>query len=680
MNTPEEIKKLILQAKSFTPVKLTAQPGSNINVQLGYGSVRAIALTPINGNAIAFQTDQGNWYVIGESSGVEANQSDSRRQISYRVVRPKTVEKYPVKTIFAIETDSTIEFYLGGDRNSKKLINRPLSRFYGWLINLGKDRFYVYSGYPSYNEGNLIIDDKSILTVDFYEPITGVIEFFSYYLGGRLNTIRKISSNKNRNILEKDEIRNIQTIVSDPRIVLLNSDLYGWEYYNTEIFFNDEYERDITLTSFNNKVETNLTLTSSNDVTIEEITGIDSTATGILGDDNVWRTGFFYDELETTTGNIVTDKTSTYTVEGESTIIYTPDGYINQNYRATLSFTEGYELLTRAIDSRQYYALKDATHTPNEELNEVTLHYGNTSILLNTNDFGCFDMPLLYEFLFIDDTFTFTFNVLGTKQSTTQDFDPEILTGEYIANTTVLLNTGEYSECLLKGEITEYIFSYSTMSILGQPVEVPTYTVTCSITTFQTNVITSFNGRLIINNGSFYNFIFRKKRNFSIQATVNIPTALFNVFDTSLPSAYFQGVLMPYAYGWVSTTVTAYTKTTLPFLFFDSGFAELLLSTYYTNNTGRTINDPNENYLDKYFLEYFKSFQFNLENVNIVKNKIYCVVKTEKNKAWIEQWDIKENGDVKYNKVFQVGYVPLKKPNEDNNEELTVFAHSYYPI
>ena len=50
MNTPEEIKKLILQARSFTPVKLTAQPGVNINVQLGYGSVRATALTSVNGN------------------------------------------------------------------------------------------------------------------------------------------------------------------------------------------------------------------------------------------------------------------------------------------------------------------------------------------------------------------------------------------------------------------------------------------------------------------------------------------------------------------------------------------------------------------------------------------------------------------------------------------------------
>lgn len=52
MNTPEEIKKLILQARSFTPVNLTAQLGSTINVQLGYGSVKATALTPVSGNAI----------------------------------------------------------------------------------------------------------------------------------------------------------------------------------------------------------------------------------------------------------------------------------------------------------------------------------------------------------------------------------------------------------------------------------------------------------------------------------------------------------------------------------------------------------------------------------------------------------------------------------------------------
>jgi hypothetical protein len=41
-NTPEEIKKLIIQARSFTPVKLNdISAGNSINVSLGYGSVRA---------------------------------------------------------------------------------------------------------------------------------------------------------------------------------------------------------------------------------------------------------------------------------------------------------------------------------------------------------------------------------------------------------------------------------------------------------------------------------------------------------------------------------------------------------------------------------------------------------------------------------------------------------------
>lgn len=85
--------------------------------------------------------------------------------------------------------------------------------------------------------------------------------------------------------------------------------------------------------------------------------------------------------------------------------------------------------------------------------------------------------------------------------------------------------------------------------------------------------------------------------------------------------------------------------------------------------------------IKKYILNPFiKDFPFELINIynpNIFKNdsiesnNIYIVVKTINDIAYIENWNILENGNVLFNKVFQTPYIPL------NNNSIP-FSNSYY--
>jgi hypothetical protein len=81
--TQQLLAELFTKAVNFKTVTVkNVSQGSTINVSLGYGSVRAQALQDISGDCIVFQTDQGNWYLIGNSV---ANQNRSNRtQIVYR--------------------------------------------------------------------------------------------------------------------------------------------------------------------------------------------------------------------------------------------------------------------------------------------------------------------------------------------------------------------------------------------------------------------------------------------------------------------------------------------------------------------------------------------------------------------------------------------------------------------
>jgi hypothetical protein len=161
--TQQLLSDLFKKATNFQPVKIgKVNQGSTIAVNLGYGSVRAQALQNLSeGDAIAFQTDQGNWYLIGNEQA--AQNTTQTQQVIYRVVKPKNEAVSPIITLIGVEglgnsgllpgTGNHTEFWLTGGRYRKKRIdnlndtsNRYDSRYStntGFITNLGNGKYYV---------------------------------------------------------------------------------------------------------------------------------------------------------------------------------------------------------------------------------------------------------------------------------------------------------------------------------------------------------------------------------------------------------------------------------------------------------------------------------------------------------------------------------------------------------
>lgn len=66
----------------------------------------------------------------------------------------------------------------------------------------------------------------------------------------------------------------------------------------------------------------------------------------------------------------------------------------------------------------------------------------------------------------------------------------------------------------------------------------------------------------------------------------------------------------------------------------------------------------------------------NLQTDNIVGNKIYSVIGIDKRKAFIMQWDISKNGDIKFDKVFATNYFQPKGIQDSFSQ---ILGHSYHP-
>lgn len=683
----EELIKIILASSDyFVGVARGLKADGTVNVAHPQGySVSAIAATPMTSSRTVTAFRVGSqWYAFGKINTV-VNES----VLLFRKSKPRGEKIYPVKTIFGIRNRSTftyLGYYLGGDRNSKLLNNQiPNNVFLSSLqiTNYGKNRFNIYGinfyGFltdPSPGDFFVIVDDKEIKIAN-NNPNTTILS--GTYSGNKLllsygqNT--QTASLPLQGIIKNNVTNYVYSRSALRPVIVHNPDNpenypYGWTYFNDPQGFSDEYDYDLEIGSYFEETPTTLTMSSSHLIIRLSVLNA-SPVQAIKGNDLIWRTGFFLSDNPDNPINrsIITKKESTYIISGESTVIYTVDGYINQEYKASMTFKEGYKQRYLTQTNSFYWALDDVYLVPREIKNTITLHYGNKEIILNSNDFFCTRLNYyFYEKPEVDATFDFLFHNIGGKQSSGVDLNLSIFeNNNYIANVYYYdEETEKDTYFLIKGELL------GATPTTGDP---DIYFISCNIT-FVKEELTSFADHLILDNGSLYNFLFRK--------SFGSELSRININNRNYQSAYLQGLFLIYSEGWYTPSTEGATKTNMSFLFLDQNFATLLLSTYYTN--GHRANRANSNftgYLNDFFSTnskgVFDVISKGMQHTNIIKNKIYCVVKTEKNKAWIEQWDIKDNGDVKYNKVFQVDYVPLKKPNEENNEQLIVFAHSYHP-
>ena len=352
--------------------------------------------------------------------------------------------------------------------------------------------------------------------------------------------------------------------------------------------------------------------------------------------------------------NIPTSTVIRETVEGKSVAIFTADGEIVQDYKAYIENDLGYEILFN--EEYQYKHLKTRYKEPKilEERNSLTLRYGKVDapieILLNTNDFGIIrvDNTNKVSVSTINvDTESFTITVSDTNTRFIKNLTGALFNPASFRNQDYLFSCDINSKsALIKGTITNAIYDTNSFVL----------TLTCQISSIALDTPTSFYKSLILNNGSFYNYYFRKY--------IPIPKLPYNTWNDTKP--YYSYASFSGGKGWVDFGLFM-NKSVVPILPLNPSYFSLWTS---------TDNGDFEFYIN-WFLPFSNYYPEIHKTDNIVKNKIYSVVKVESRKAWVEQWDIKENGDVKYSKVFQVDYVPIKKANVD--ETLTIYGHSYYP-
>lgn len=161
--TQQLLSELFKKARNFQTVRVSnITQGNTININLGYGSVRVQALTNLSeGDAVVFQTDQGNWYVIGSGNNITSGVTNTR-QIIYRAVsRPKRKLVYPVKTLRLTGFNDNIGFAYVFDVLGDEPARRMKGGFKEYrlfdleysIVNLGEGDEYIvdiqHGNYPT---------------------------------------------------------------------------------------------------------------------------------------------------------------------------------------------------------------------------------------------------------------------------------------------------------------------------------------------------------------------------------------------------------------------------------------------------------------------------------------------------------------------------------------------------
>jgi hypothetical protein len=348
-------------------------------------------------------------------------------------------------------------------------------------------------------------------------------------------------------------------------------------------------------------------------------------------------------------------------VSGTNTIFNGAKGEIIQEFDGELEENYGYAEYT-ASESQPYPGERilgkyKSYYIKRETTNNIKLLYNDIEITLNNGDFGLLDLdssnivvsPITKE------TTNFTITYTNTALRLIKNINYIDFTGEVFNGTFVMAWETDNKPCLIRGTCESNYDSNNKILLLE-----------CEVTSIKTNTPSSFEKTFMMDNGSYYAYCFRK--------SINVYDYLF--FNKNTDNTEISGVLFPDAFTFNFENMTEIlSKEILNFIPLSPILENMLLLS--TRNA--EFNTFESRQVIGVNLSNHTRF---LYNDSLVKNKIYSVVKVEKNKAWVEQWDILDNGDVKYKKVFEVDYVPLKKAITRFGvieEQLDIYAHNYYP-
>lgn len=351
---------------------------------------------------------------------------------------------------------------------------------------------------------------------------------------------------------------------------------------------------------------------------------------------------------------------SRYSIEGTAIVFNTSDGEIIQEYQAQVNHNYNRNIQYDGSNNVTGWTPSNSITQPKDISNVLKFKRNQSEITLNTSDFGIVNADnsnVVVSTINTNSTsFTITINYTGNRyiknlnitevltldNVVRQEFDASSFTGTYLFSHQI--NSVEH---LIRGTIVSSIYNPTNGN----------FQITCSISSI-VETPTSFTNFFILNNGSFYNYYFRKN--------IPIKKLPYNLSNDSLPWYMYD-----YANGGLIDFDLFLNKSLLPIIPLNPTFLSLHKASYLLDSAF---------YLNTY-LQGIRGFQdtysLNSKTDNIVGDKIYSVIKTESNTAWIEQWNIESNGNVLYNSVFTTEYTPLLTPG--TNEELTVYASSYYP-
>jgi hypothetical protein len=635
--TQHTLADLFKKATNFKPVKIRKiSQGSSINVNLGYGSIRVQALQDLeSGDAITFQTDQGNWYLIGTET--EQTRGTSQRQIISRVVRPNTnIVRGSVLFLYKLEGEYKVN---NNNQRVANLVNADSFFDNGYIENLGKNKFiaaldYSFGRYMIGFRNKAYLGDIDPKLDSYYYPDIGFENGYLFNYKGNLKWESQFSElDKLLDVSFPDEEKLYSLNITDvpPYILDANIPLNYTLIESEPLLQNYAGSGTLTVNSFYHLVGFNEEPIHNEGTELQNIS-IDETYLSfeLIEVDNISTFSFALEkELGESVTNIVFHKTSRYTYSSDLTFSRVDEILSWNNYSIFIEeIDSNINLSVSKIDlpteEFENFFILLSTYIINRNYN-IYLKNNNSNLELDTSDSlviqSIAELVITQETSSIEFTGKYTGFMDTTISNVIKNLDgEEIFVAQKIEETPNI-----FSYWLVKGIING--FTYEDVIQEGQ--EVSFVIDVSSINKLKYISFASINGTLITNNGSFFTYLLlpgyvSKQNNFD--------------FVESRASIAFQ------------------TQEDFNFSsFLIAGFNYYQVINAYFFGNSNIFNQPINSLL---------------KSDNIVKNKIYRT-KIIDNITYVEIWNISSEGKIIYNKLIEE---KIKVPEGAN-----ILAASYYP-
>jgi hypothetical protein len=662
----------------------------NVYHPKGY-SISAIAANPISsGEVIVFKVND-IWYAFGEQRTVV--KQDILIQRKSRAI----VDNYYVTVLYSIKNDTINNLYIGGDRNKQLLNILELENTVtkGFITNLGSKKYSCDAIIFGNNINNIFHKSRSFKTL-----LNNTTEVFNAkrltFVGNGIWVGQPISSRGENNDVEEDDpiinrvnIPGTTNIVPDPESIINGNEFYGlYTYYvngsglneaetnNSTIINTDNLFSGISFQSTSQRVEFESQISSrvfrmfgdgdnsgqgGVDIIIETI----SSETSSYYSTNI--TKISSGQTKQFIINKGIESNSSYTFNSNYSFLYISDSPANQPSITSTTVTNT-RLLTGLNPLLNTTYNSNRSNNGNNITSSSAANHSSSNILFNginarivekidtqTTDSGSLvqvnELPITY---YAD----ITKNDITTKLDLT------------LSNTLMMINNSSTinNSSLVKDQI---ISLSSIIQAYGEGSAFPAYPNTYDLLS-----------KLLELEGVDVLFAKPKdsKSTYLVKATINNVTKYQSIFNQSIFTVdlLINNVkIVPYV---------SFDRAQGAFIL-DDGSINTFLQIHNTASTYRhkdslaaitggatSFSTFNDDFFSGGGSIWNDSTKYNfIKNMNLTEKNIYITkLNTLKKEAYVEIWDVTENGLIKYNKVITTDLLPI--PAAAN-----ILSCSYHP-